>query len=655
MSFSFPLDELRKSVPGAEALAELSGDALRAAVTGLLGALAEDAEVTLDGEMVTVTPRRVGPAAMVEANRLQEKAAARARQGEFAKAEGIYRRVLELNPLAMKARRELAMVLVEMGKPGDAVDLLIDVLRADPRDAQALIILGNHYARRGGDPVAARRFLARAAELTPEDPLVYNSLAALHFEAKEPEMSLGQFDRALALDAGLAQAHYGKSMVLMTEGRFVEALRALDTMFETGTTDEARSKPMLAAARDNYRKLSNLVANDRVSESFKVAEDLKAKAAAASGYPVMVEVAPLEGTLCGVTRMAWRFGRDSHLVTLNQKLPAEMVRNHILAHEVSHILMESEARAAGCNRWLRTDDMHLDAAVQQMHGEVQLISRKLRQDEKELRKLARRLVQDGLSLLFNGPLDILIERELAKTPALREAQYCSLFLQCHQAAQMGLNPENRSVVPPPLLRLNDAMNGAMALFVDELTKGATDFFDRWGGSPYAADAREIHAMCMQPTTGADWGFLLIDRAAQWLGVETWFSWKQDPGEFVIKDRAVQNPVEGTVNPALLKSKAPEAVPLLLAALRRFDGMELRAIAELTQEIALMGQEGISYSDAGRTYQLKKAPGESFSGLALMCLMYAGLQRLAPVEADTAMDLHEEFAMALSLYHSEKER
>lgn len=496
--------------------------------------------------------------------------------------------------------------------------------------------------------------MASVVAAGPEDPLVYNSLAALHSEAKEPEAALGQFDRALAMDAGLAQAHYGKSMVLMTEGRFVEALRALDTMFETGRTDEARSKPMLAAARDNYRKLSNLVANDRVSESFKAAEDLKAKAAA-SGCPVLVEAAPLEGTLCGVTRMAWRYGRDSHLVTLNQKLPAEMVRNHILAHEVSHILMETEARAAGCNRWLRTDDALLDAAVQGMHGEVQRISRKLRQDEQELRKLARRLVQDGLSLLFNGPLDILIEQELAKIPALREAQYCSLFLQCHQTAQMGLNAENRSVVPSPLLRLNDAVNGAMALLVDELTKGATDFFTLWSGSPYAADARNIHAMCMEPAKGADWGFLLIDRVAQALGAEAWFSWKQDPGDFVIKEQAVQNPVEGTVNPALLKSKAPEAVPLLLAALRRFDGMELRAIAELTQEIALMGQEGISYSDTGRTYHLKKAPGESFSGLSLMCLMYAGLQRLAPAEADTGMDLHEEFAMALSLYHSEKER
>lgn len=33
----------------------------------------------------------------------------------------------------------------------------------------------------------------------------------------------------------------------------------------------------------------------------------------------------------------------------------------------------------------------------------------------------------------------------------------------------------------------------------------------------------------------------------------------------------------------------------------------------------------------------------------------GIQRLAPAKVDPGMDLHEEFAKALSLYHSEKER
>ena len=57
----------------------------------------------------------------------------------------------------------------------------------------------------------------------------------------------------------------------------------------------------------------------------------------------------------------------------------------------------------------------------------------------------------------------------------------------------------------------------------------------------------------------------------------------------------------------------------------------------------------------RIETLKSAPGQSFTGLALMCLLDAGIQRLTPAAADPGMDLHEEFAMALALYHSEKER
>jgi hypothetical protein len=39
----------------------------------------------------------------------------------------------------------------------------------------------------------------------------------------------------------------------------------------------------------------------------------------------------------------------------------------------------------------------------------------------------------------------------------------------------------------------------------------------------------------------------------------------------------------------------------------------------------------------------------------MCLLYAGLKRMAPAEADLGFDLNDEFAMALELYHSEKDR
>jgi hypothetical protein len=46
------------------------------------------------------------------------------------------------------------------------------------------------------------------------------------------------------------------------------------------------------------------------------------------------------------------------------------------------------------------------------------------------------------------------------------------------------------------------------------------------------------------------------------------------------------------------------------------------------------------------------PDENFSGLHLMCLMYAGFKQVAP-EHDLHMDLNEPFLTALEMFENEK--
>lgn len=62
----------------------------------------------------------------------------------------------------------------------------------------------------------------------------------------------------------------------------------------------------------------------------------------------------------------------------------------------------------------------------------------------------------------------------------------------------------------------------------------------------------------------------------------------------------------------------------------------------------MGQGGLDYASTEKKYELKALPGEKFSGLHLMCLMFAGFKRIAP-EHDLQMDLHEPFLTALELF------
>ncbi len=82
-----------------------------------------------------------------EALRLLEKAAKRAKSGEFQRAKGIYQRVLELDPAMADARRELAMTLFELGDMPAAKDELIDALRLKADDAWSYVVLGNIYMK----------------------------------------------------------------------------------------------------------------------------------------------------------------------------------------------------------------------------------------------------------------------------------------------------------------------------------------------------------------------------------------------------------------------------------------------------------------------------------------------------------------------------
>ena len=655
MQFSFSITDLKKSVPGAERLAALDGEALISELRRVLGEVAEGAVVSVDGDIVTVCPDEVSPANAEEARRLTEKAALRARRGEYEKAASIFRRVLELDPQRQDSRRELAMALVEMGQTSDAMDVLLDVLKVNPRDHQALLILGNHYARVEHDLAAATRFLERAVEIAPEDAIAQNSLGAMFFEQKQPEQALIHFNRALELNPRFANAFYGKSMLLMTEGRFAEALACLSALFRESDSADVRVRPMLGAARENYLKLANIVANDRANETFKASENLKAQAATESGFRLVVEPGKLPGTLCAVTQMAWKYRRDHHIISLQNQLPAEMLKHHILSHECWHILLESRARNAGVNRWFMTDDARLAAVVDTMRQDIRRFARTPGHDESGLRKLAGELLRDGLSRLYNAPLDMLIERRLAEIPEMREAQFCSLYVQLHNAASVGLDKRSRSVVPGPLLRMNDALNGAMALFMDQLAGGATEFFPPYETTGHATLAREIHALCSAAEHSPGTEYALVDAVAELLGVTSWFGWKHDPGAFEIVEKVTGGDRGGVTNPNLLKRKSAEAVPFLLSALRRFDRMDEDAIKRLTLEAAVLGQEGIDYSNSTQRHQLKAAHGEEFTGLEIMCLLYAGLKRMAPAEADPGFDLNDEFAMALQLYHSGKER
>jgi tetratricopeptide (TPR) repeat protein len=285
------------------------------------GYLPGEVRVEISDGVATIQFEEASAQKQSEAQRLLEKAAKRAKSGEFQRAKDIYQRVLEIDPAMADARRELAMTLFELGDMLGAKDQLIDALRLKPDDAWSYVVLGNIYVKHDRDLATAARFFTRALELKPGDPYALNSLAAVSQELGDPEKALRCFDEAITSHPEFANAWVGKAMLLNARNQPAQVIEVLDSMFSRAEVTDARSQPIFSEGRKLYLNTQRELAEARRSDVFKALENYKAEVAALSGYPVKVHTEAVPGQLSGVAQIAWKRGRDHHVVQVSERLP----------------------------------------------------------------------------------------------------------------------------------------------------------------------------------------------------------------------------------------------------------------------------------------------------------------------------------------------
>ena len=313
--------------------------------------------------------------------------------------------------------------------------------------------------------------------------------------------------------------------------------------------------------------------------------------------------------------------------------------------------MEAEARRAGRNRFFTTTAETHARAMRALAPDLLRIEQQGHRPDAVARMVAD-FVAGTCGLLFNTPLDLLIERRLdAELPALRPLQILSLVQLASEARAATINPEIRRLTPPRILRATSAFNGAQALLLDDLSGGATRCWGPYQRLETAELSQKLwrHWQQRQPALTPGDEYDLVDEFADLVGLREWYVWKPDPGDQ--KPTAAEPVREGTTNPELLRAKHPAAVWFLLDALKRYARLADEGVRQIALEAALLGQEGLDYASPEKKYTLRALPGETFSGLELMCLMHAGFKRLAPGE-DTGMNLDEPFLTALELFNGQ---
>ena len=608
--------------------------------------LPQPLQIEIGETSVTVSFPAESTLAHQESTRLAERAGKQAAAGEFIKAISLLKRVLDLRPSFHQARRDLAMSCMEIGDIESAKNHLIEVLRLNPGDAWSWVVLGNIYAKDSKEWPTAEKFLRRALEIAPGDPWALNGLATIAGQRGQTEEAVGFFQQAIASNPELPNARHGLAVAYYRSQQPDLALRSLEELFARARAQDARSRPVFDQARNLYADLQIARAERQHSDAFKAVENLRVEMERLSGYPVRVTEGDFKDTTGATIQMSWKHQRSYHLITLRKSLRDDF-RTHLQAHELIHLQLEVEARTAGKNRFFVTTDKTEATAAQRLQSGLRKLERSDPNPD-SIRRLVQMWTRGLANFVFNCPLDMVIETRLReRMPALAAAQFASTRNSVGEAITANLNPDIREITPPLVLRSVLALNGAYTLFLDHLYQGATNYtadYQREESFPISQRLFRLWlSRSMQLAPGDE--YILVDEFAEILGLRGWFDWRVDPGEHEIAEAAAK---EGTTNSDLLATKHLASVHYLLDALKRYDRMPVEKIREIALEIGLVGQRGLDYASPETKYELKSLPGEKFSGLHLMCLMYAGFKRIAP-DHDLQMELHEPFLTALEMF------
>ena len=639
-------------------LSSLPEEEAIAVIKKAFGFLSAALEVSIGDGIATIDFPEAQAERVEKGLALYERGVKYAQRGDYKQAISLFKQTLEIVPNHTDARRNLAMAYLESGNQEKAKDHLTEVLALDPKNAWAFVLLGNIYFKEEKKLDLAEKFYRRAFELNPNDALLLANYGALMAEKQDTEQAEEFFERAIQANPTHPNSYHALAVLNYRAHKPEQALLALDDMFGKAKSSDIRSGTVYNEARKMYLEVNRQIADESYDRLMQAIDERKrALERQEGGLPIeIVEDNSLQ--VSTVSQMAWRHEPSKHTIRYRNK--ARAVTPHLIAHALEQIALEYAARKVGRNRSFATTEETRGRAMTSIDTDLFRL-RDLGLPPKEITEYGLKMVE-GLALqLYNAPFDMVIEYRLFHDfEVMRQSQFASLYLLQAEAVAAVTDPEIKRQSPRRIWKANVTLSCALALVVDSLYNGKTEYARPYRSSDVFETGQELFALWQDRMRDLKPGdeYTLVDEFARVLKLGEWFVWQPDDViampdiARLLSERDKPMP-QGTTNPELLKSKEPATIMYLLGTLQRFEKLTDEQIKQIGLEIGIRGMDGIDYTSADKTYTVRAFPDETFSGLQMLCLMYVAFQRIDPT-ADIGVDFKDAYAQAMKMYDSKSD-
>jgi tetratricopeptide (TPR) repeat protein len=209
-------------------------------------------------------------------------------------------KALEVAPDSYRAHRLKALAEFKLGRVNDAENLYSRAVQLNPADAEAIVGLATAQLDKG-DAQRAEETLKKGIARLPRAALLDQAYGNLLLsgigtsDAGNDSRAIQLFEKAVALDNSLADAHYGLGKLALREDRIRDAQRELEAAVKL---DPKSSKNHYALAQV-YRKLgrgSDAAREVALFQSLKAKEDHTFSNVTAAAGPILVPKAEPSST-----------------------------------------------------------------------------------------------------------------------------------------------------------------------------------------------------------------------------------------------------------------------------------------------------------------------------------------------------------------------
>jgi tetratricopeptide (TPR) repeat protein len=168
----------------------------------------------------------------VKSDDLIQAAEAATKNGKYATAEEILKRVLEKDPKHQTVRRYLGWVLAGQHKYDEAVRVLQEQIKINPFEDFAYNLLGNIY-RRQQDYANAEAAFRKQIEVAPLDESAHANLGRMLVESRKYKEAIPELERAISLTPDAEDLHVNLGRAYLNLGETQKSMSAFEEAIKT--------------------------------------------------------------------------------------------------------------------------------------------------------------------------------------------------------------------------------------------------------------------------------------------------------------------------------------------------------------------------------------------------------------------------------------